>query len=173
VRPGEVVIDLGCAPGSWLQVAREVVGPNGLVLGVDIKPVEPLGYENVKIIQADALSDEALELLRAELPGEADVLLSDMAPRSTGIRELDHARQIELAGRALELARELVRPGGRAFVKASQGALLSKLLSTFRRSFRSVRCFKPGASRPESPEIYIIALGLRKGAGATGLGRRQ
>jgi len=160
IRPGDVVVDLGCAPGSWLQVARELVGPRGFVLGVDLRPVEPLGYENVKVLQADVMSEGILSAIRAALPGEADVLLSDMAPNLTGIRELDHARQVELARRALWLARRLLRPGGNAFVKAMQGSLFDRLLAAFRRSFRIARPFKPRASRPESPEIYVVGLGL-------------
>ena len=160
IRPGDVVLDLGCAPGSWLQVAREIVGPDGFVLGVDLRPVEPLGYENVKVIQADVMADDILALIRSSLPGEPDVLLSDMAPNLTGIRELDHARQIALARRALWLARRLLKPGGNAFVKAMQGSMFNKLLAAFRRCFRIVRPFKPKASRPESPEIYVVGLGL-------------
>ncbi len=161
IGPDDVVVDLGCAPGSWLQVAREVVGPGGFVLGVDLKPVEPLGFDNVKVLTADVLSDSVLEAIRAELPREADVLLSDMAPSLTGVRELDHVRQIELARRALWLAKGLLRPSGKALVKASQGSLFGKLLSAFKRSFRIAKPFKPKASRPESPEIYIVGLGFR------------
>ena len=165
IRPGDVVLDLGCAPGSWLQVAREIVGPDGFVLGVDLRPVEPLGYENVKVIQADVMADDILALIRSSLPGEPDVLLSDMAPNLTGIRELDHARQISLARRALWLARRLLKPGGNVFVKAMQGSMFNKLLAAFRRCFRIVRPFKPKASRPESPEMYVVGLGF--------LGRRE
>jgi len=160
IRPGDVVVDLGCAPGGWLQAAGELAGPGGLVLGVDIRPVEPLGLENVKVLCLDVLGEDALARIRAELPGEADVLLSDMAPSSTGVRELDHARQMELARRALEVARGVLRPGGRALVKASQGDMLPAFLRAMKRSFRFSRLFKPRASRPESPEIYVVGLGF-------------
>jgi len=161
LRPGDVVVDLGCAPGGWLQVAREAVGPEGFVLGVDIVPVRPLGFDNLKVLVADVLDPGIVDLIRAELPGgSADVLLSDMAPKASGVRELDHARQVDLAGRALEVARRVLKPGGRALVKASQGPLLAELVSEFRRAFRSVRTFKPKASRPESPEVYLVGLFL-------------
>ena len=162
IRPGDTVLDLGCAPGSWLQVAREVVGPSGLVLGIDLRPVEPLSFDNVKVLQLDVLSDEALEAIKAELLEGADVVLSDMAPSLTGVRELDQARQMELAKRALEIALSVLRPGGRTMIKASQGPGLRALLARAKRSFRVARLFKPRASRPESPEVYVVGLGLRK-----------
>ncbi|RLI07266.1 23S rRNA (uridine(2552)-2'-O)-methyltransferase [Candidatus Bathyarchaeota archaeon] len=162
IGPGDVVLDLGCAPGGWLQVAREAVGPDGLILGVDLRPVEPLGYGNVRVLQLDILSEGALEVLRTELPNGADVVLSDTAPRLTGVRELDHARQMELANRALEIALSVLRPGGRTMIKASQGPGLRALLAEVRRSFKVARLFKPRASRPESPEIYVVGLGLAR-----------
>jgi len=160
IRPGDIVVDLGCAPGGWLQAASEIVGTDGFVLGIDVKPVKPLGLENVRVLLLDVMEAEAPERIRAELPGRADVLLSDMAPSSTGVRELDHARQMGLAERALEVAREVLRPGGRALIKASQGAMLPAFLKAMRRSFRSSRLFKPKASRPESSEIYVVGLGF-------------
>jgi len=162
IRPGDTVLDLGCAPGSWLQVAREVVGPSGLVLGIDLRPVEPLSFDNVKVLQLDVLSDEALEAIRAELPEGADVVLSDMAPSLTGVRELDQARQMELAKRALRIALSVLRPGGNTMIKTSQGPGLKALLAKAKRSFEVARLFKPKASRPESPEVYVVGLSLRK-----------
>jgi len=160
IRPGDVVIDLGCAPGGWLQAASELVGPEGFVLGVDMRRIEPLALDNVKILLLDVMEPGALERIRAELPGEASVLLSDMAPSATGVRELDHARQVALAEKALEIARGVLRPGGRVLIKASQGDMLSAFLKAMKRSFRSSKLFKPKASRPESPEIYVVGLGF-------------
>jgi len=160
IRPGDVVVDLGCAPGGWLQVASELVGREGFVLGVDMRPLQPLSLTNARVLLLDVMEPGAIERIRAELPEEASVLLSDMAPSSTGVRELDHARQMALAERALEIARGVLRPGGRALVKASQGDMLPAFLKAVKNSFRSSRLFKPRASRPESPEIYVVGLGF-------------
>ena len=141
-------------------MASELVGPNGFVLGIDMRPVEPLAIDNARILLLDVMEPGALERISAELPEEASVLLSDMAPSATGVRELDHARQMALAERALEIARGLLRPGGRALIKVSQGDMLPVFLKVMKRSFRSSRLFKPRASRPESSEIYVVGLGF-------------
>jgi len=151
---GQHVLDLGCAPGSWLQYAAERVGPQGRVVGVDLQ-AGGLALPN----QAQWLTADVFELQPRELPpGVApfDVMLSDMAPRTSGVRSADAARSAQLVLRALELAEALLRPGGRLLVKVFQGAELPALREAFRRTFTRVSLAKPKASRSESVEIYLL-----------------
>lgn len=158
IKPGDVVIDLGAAPGGWLQVAREIVGDKGFVLGVDIKAIEPLGYENVYTLIGDITDPSILERIKAILPRSADVVLSDVSPNISGIWELDHARQIELAECSLQIASSTLRKGGSFFVKVFQGELLEQFLKEVRALFSQVKIVKPEASRRESAEIYVLGL---------------
>lgn len=161
IKPGDIVVDLGAAPGGWLQVVREVVGDEGFVLGVDIRKIEPLGYENVYTLVGDIMEPTTLERIKAILPRPADVVLSDVSPNVSGIWELDHSRQIDLAERSLQIALSVLRKGGAVFIKAFQGELLEQFLKEVKMHFNQTRIIKPEASRKESAEVYVLGIGLR------------
>lgn len=158
IKPGDVVVDLGAAPGGWLQISRRIVGESGFVLGIDIAEIEPLEYENVVTIRGDIRSAGIIRRIKAILPRPADVVLSDASPNISGTWEIDHARQIELAEISLNIAVAVLRSGGNFFVKIFQGDLQAEFLDSMRKSFYVIRAFKPRASRKESSEIYILGM---------------
>jgi 23S rRNA (uridine2552-2'-O)-methyltransferase len=158
LREGDVVVDLGAAPGGWMQVSREFVGESGYVLGVDLLEIEPFPWENVKAIVGDILNPDIIKRIKEELPKEeVDVVLCDASPKVSGIWEVDHARQMELVENSLRIAREILKSGGVFFSKAFQGGLFDDLLMKVRSKFEKVKLVKPKASRPKSAEIYILA----------------
>jgi 23S rRNA (uridine2552-2'-O)-methyltransferase len=159
LKSGARVLDLGAAPGGWSQVARARVGAKGRVLGVDILDIDPLaGVETMKL---DLMSAEAPATIRAALSGPADVVLSDMASPTTGHRATDHLRTTALFEAALELAGDVLKPGGVFVGKVFQGGAAPEMLSQLKKSFRDVRHVKPPASRAESVELYLLAMGFR------------
>ncbi|MBS7606749.1 MAG: RlmE family RNA methyltransferase [Candidatus Bathyarchaeia archaeon] len=161
IKPGDVVVDLGAAPGGWLQVARQVVGDKGFILGVDVREIEPLDYGNVHVILGDITDEETLRRIKAVLPRPADAVISDVSPNISGVWELDHARQIDLAEYSLRIALSILRRGGNLFIKVFQGEFFDEFLSEVKRYFRYVEVFKPKASRKESAEIYIVGMDYR------------
>jgi 23S rRNA (uridine2552-2'-O)-methyltransferase len=160
LRPGNVVVDLGAAPGGWLQVAAELVGDSGFVLGVDLDPIIPLRIPNVRTIQGDLTSPTVLKRISDILPRLADVLLSDAAPHVSGNWSLDQARQLFLAEKSLEAGGRILRPGGSAVLKAFQGSDYEQFLTKARSVFRSVEITKPSASRRGAAEVYLICRGF-------------
>lgn len=155
LKNGSVVADLGAAPGGWLQVAAERVGPKGKVVGVDLQPIEPI--EGVETVQGDMRKEETvLDMLEA-LGGKADVVLSDMSPNISGSYSMDHARSVDLCEHALEFAQKVLRPGGAMVLKIFEGDMMQEFMRRVKASFREVRLFGPEASRSSSSEIYIIA----------------
>jgi len=160
IKPGEVVVDLGAAPGGWMQASRRVVGEAGFVLGVDVKSIEPFDDANVRCVVGDITESDIVETVRGLLPRSADVVLSDVSPNISGVWELDQARQIDLARRSLQLAVSVLRRGGNFFVKVFQGDMLDDFVFEMRQSFASVRRVKPRASRRKSAELFV--LGLKK-----------
>jgi 23S rRNA (uridine2552-2'-O)-methyltransferase len=155
IRKGDVVVDLGAAPGGWMQVSREIVGDTGFVLGVDIARIEPFPEENVAIIRGDFTSPEVVEEIK-EAVGRAGVIISDASPDISGVWSIDHFRSLELATQALELCKEILRPGGNFLVKVFQGEGLEEFIREVRKNFGYVKVTKPKASRSRSSEVYII-----------------
>lgn len=161
VKPGQKIVDLGAQPGGWLQVARETVGPEGLVLGVDIKDITPLYSSNVKLLTMDVYAEDIVDRILHELGGPADALLSDLAPGIIGAWDVDHARQVDLARRALEIAEKVLRHDGNALIKLFHGPELKRLEDDAGLMFYKSRLLKPKASRPESSELYFLGLGFK------------
>jgi 23S rRNA (uridine2552-2'-O)-methyltransferase len=160
LKRGQVVVDLGAAPGGWSQLASEIVGPDGLVLALDILAMDPL--PGVVVIQGDFGEPEPLESLKVILAGrEVDLVISDMAPNVSGMAAVDQPRSMYLCELALDFARETLRTGGDFLVKVFQGAGFDEYLQELRRSFGRVTVRKPRASRPRSREVYIVARNLK------------
>ncbi len=162
VRRGDVVLDLGAAPGGWLQVAREYVGEHGFVVGVDLAKIAPLPFENVIFIQGDITSSATVEKIAEVLQKPVDVILSDVAPKFTGIHDLDHARQIHLARASLKVAERFLKNGGHAVFKVLMGREFHSFLKELEECFSKVITVKPKASRPSSAEVYVICKGFKK-----------
>ena len=163
LKPGMIVLDLGAAPGGWSQIAAERVGSaegRGQVLAVDLSPIEPL--PGVEVLTQDVSADDAPAAIRAALKGgRADVVLSDMAAPATGHRSTDHLRVVALVEAALDLAEDVLKPGGTFLAKVFQGGAGGELVARLKRSFAKVHHVKPKASRKESPEVYVLATGFR------------
>ncbi len=156
--PGQRVLDLGCAPGSWLQYARGKVGPTGVLVGLDRAPLER-PPPNARIVVGDVLTIPTAELL-GELPA-FDVVLSDMAPDTSGIRSMDQARSEALFERALEIATEVLAPTGNFVGKLFMGSDFKRLAEAVRTRFHHGKTMKPASSRQISIEQYVIGLGFR------------
>lgn len=161
IRPGNRVVDLGCAPGGWLQVACQLVGKGGMVLGVDIQPIEALKKENALFIQEDITSEDGQRRIEERLGSLADCVLSDLSPRLSGIRDADLSRSLELAQLALRIAVSLLRPGGNFLVKTFEGGETRDFYAGLKRLFGSVQRTRPEATRKGSSEIYFIAKGFK------------
>jgi len=159
IKPGDVVVDLGAFPGGWIQGARLLVGEEGFVLGIDLKPIKAFTWSNVKTLVGDITLLEA-KAIWDELPRKADVILSDVSPNLSGIWEVDHARQMALARQSVALARVLLCRGGNLLVKAFQGEAFKEFLDAVKARFYSVKVVKPKASRKRSAEVYIVARGF-------------
>ncbi len=154
-------MDLGAQPGGWLQVAREAVGPDGIVLGIDLKKIKPLDASNVKLLQLDVYSDDIVDRIVAELGGPANVVLSDLSPSIIGAWDVDHARQVDLAGRAVSIAERVLDHGGSVLIKLFHGPELKRIEDEASLFFERSRLLKPKASRPESSEIYFLGLSFK------------
>lgn len=159
LKTGANIIDLGAAPGGWVQVALERCGPKGYVVGIDIVEIEPLA--GAELIQGDFLDDDAPDRLRALMDGDADVVLSDMAASSTGHKATDHLRIMSLLEVAIHFAVDVLKPGGVFVGKVLQGGTENELLTALKKDFETVKHAKPPASRSDSAEVYVIATGFR------------
>ena len=158
--PGQLLVDLGAAPGSWSQVAVAKLGGKGRVVAVDLLPMEPL--PGVQFVQGDFREQEVLDALLLALGGrKADLVISDLAPNISGIGVSDQARSMYLAELTLEFARQCLKPGGSLLVKVFQGAGFTEFLAAMRKAFTKVGSRKPDASRGRSSELYLLGKGLK------------
>lgn len=160
LRPGMVMVDLGCAPGGWCQVAVERMKGQGRIVGIDL--LEMTGMNHITFIQGDFTEASDLEKVDAALQGKAvDLVLSDMAPNITGVILTDQARSYQLVELALEFAAEYLQPEGVFLVKVFQGAGFEDYMKAMRAVFRKVAARKPEASRDSSREVYLLGRGLK------------
>lgn len=166
IRRGDRVLDLGCAPGSWLQVAAEVVGQKGLVVGLDLQEVEGSFGANVRAVQGDVFKTPVDSFLELAEGRPYDAVVSDMAPNTTGAG--DHFRSVDLCRRVLELLPGVLRPGGNLVMKVFEGETYPELLRDVKKQFDECKGFKPEACRDVSREIYIVAAGYKPPGGGAG-----
>lgn len=159
LRPGARILDLGCAPGGWLQVATERAGLNAVVIGIDLQEVEPV--PNTTILLGDILEEGSREAIVEAAGGKLNVVMSDMAASSTGHAPTDHIRVMALIDMGLDIAEDLLLPGGTFIAKVLQGGAQKDTLDRLKKLFTKVQTFKPGASRSDSREQFIVAQGFR------------
>lgn len=156
---GKTIVDLGCAPGGWTQVAAIRNKGSGQIVGMDLLAAEPI--EGALMLQQDFTADGAADKLKALLNGPADVVMSDMAANTTGVQNIDHLRTLGLVEAAYEFAKEVLAEGGIFIAKVFQGGTESSLLADMRQHFAKVTHFKPDASRQDSVEMYVVAQGFK------------
>jgi 23S rRNA (uridine2552-2'-O)-methyltransferase len=168
VKPGQVVVDLGCAPGAWCQYLRRRMAPQGAavgelkgtIIGLDLLPMEPV--EGVQYLQGDFRSPEVLAQLEALLQGrQADLVVSDMAPNLSGVASVDSARVEELVALAIDFCQQHLKPSGTLVAKMFHGSGYNELVQLFRAHFKVVKPVKPKASRDRSAETFLVGTGLK------------
>jgi 23S rRNA (uridine2552-2'-O)-methyltransferase len=158
-REGNKVIDLGCAPGGWLQVLVKEIGSHGKVIGIDLKAVKPL--KGAIILRSDIEDQNVINGVIKMLNSKADVVLSDLSPSVIGIWPIDHARQISLTKGALSVMQNVLKKGGNAIFKVFEGELLDEVMESLKSNFNKVLSTKPRASRQQSSELYIVCLNFK------------
>ena len=160
-KKGQAVIDLGAAPGGFLQIILNEVGPTGQVVGVDLAAIKPLGRPNVKTAVLDVTAADFPQALEALMPGPVDVVVSDLAPKTTGVKDVDLARSHRLAGIALDISRTRGKPGGHFIAKLFMGGDFDQFRAEVRAVFSDVKVVRPDATRQASIEIYLVGLNKR------------
>ena len=160
IKPGDVVVDLGAAPGGWTELVADWTGPSGRVFALDILPMDSVA--DVEIILGDFTEESVLEQLMQSLNGErVDVVLSDMAPNMSGNKSVDQPRAMYLCELALDFARQTLNPGGAFFIKVFQGEGFDEFFQELRADFSVLKTRNPDASRSRSRETYLLAMGFR------------
>ena len=157
IKHGSLVVDLGCAPGGWVQIAMKRGADR--VVGIDILPVDPIS--GAELIEFDFMDEKAPARIKALLGAEPDLVMSDLAANTTGHRQTDHLKTVALVEAAADFAMQTLRPGGHFVTKVFQGGAEKKLLNRLKRNFQKVQHAKPESSRKGSPEIYLVALNLQ------------
>ncbi len=161
IQKNDVVVDLGAAPGGWSQVAKELVGGQGVVIGVDLSSIKPL--DGVEMIQGDITQADTVERIKEVMNGRnADVILSDMSPDISGVYSVDQARSAWLCECALIIVDQVLRPGGRFICKIFEGEDTKAFIEKVNPRFSAVKTFSPEASRKSSSEVYIVAKSFKK-----------
>src|SRR5467141_1988439 len=163
-RPGDAVVDLGAAPGGWAQALAERVGRSGRIIAVDLLEIAPI--PGVTVVRGDFREETVLQRLEDTLDGrKLDLVVSDMAPNLSGVRATDQARSVQLCELALAFAKDHLKPRGAFLVKVFQGSGYPEFLAAMRAVFIAVASRKPGASRGDSKEMYLVGKGLKAGTG--------
>jgi 23S rRNA (uridine2552-2'-O)-methyltransferase len=158
IKSRDYVVDLGAAPGGWSQVALDIVGEEGKVIAVDLQRIRPFEEENFVQITGDFTKKEVIDKIESELEWNADVILSDAAPKLTGIKDIDQLKSIDIAENALKIADSILKIDGSMVIKVFQGEGFEDYLKKVRKKFKSVKTTKPPSSRKGSVEMYLIAL---------------
>ena len=161
MKAGDWVLDLGAAPGGWLQVATRVVGPHGKVIGVDLQAIDGFREGNIMLVQGDITADDTERKIKKLMGGPPHCVISDLAPRLSGICDADTARCLELNRAALKIATELLRPGGTLLIKSFINNELPAFTLEIKKHFRSVQRTRPEATRQRSSEFYFCAKDFR------------
>jgi len=162
INRGDIVIDLGCSPGGWLKEISKLIGPKGTVVGVDAEAIRVEIPRNGAFVLGDIMSADAIEQLCLRLTREADVVVSDMAPNLSGITFRDSYRSYELASRALEICRGILKEGGNFVVKVFPGRELDAFKRSLKQTFKKVETVVPPATRKTSSELYLVGIGHKK-----------
>lgn len=154
LKQNDTILDIGCAPGGWLQVSKKYSGLNGKVVGIDINPIKPIA--GISVIQADIEDPNVLQIIKQRFPISFDVVLSDLSPKVSGIWHYDHERQISLTLVALKISTQILKLGGIAVFKVFDGEYSSNVKREASRVFMNVATNKPKASRQKSSEFYVV-----------------
>lgn len=164
LRKGQLVIDLGCWPGGWLQVISKEIGPFGQVIGVDLEALTPpINEKNVVFIQGDVREERTRQLIFAGLGRKVDLVVSDMAPNLSGVKFQDHYNSYELAEQALQMCRHVLKEGGDFAVKIFPGEEIEQFKTNLKAVFNQIKTFIPDATRKSSAEVYLVAKGFKNG----------
>lgn len=161
IKPGSYVLDLGAAPGGWSQIALEIIGGEGLVVGVDLQRIRPFEEENFIRIRGDFTSEEIQKKIVRSLEGKANIVLSDASPKLSGIKDMDNLKAAELAETVLKICDSLLERNGSLIMKVFQGVEFQNTLKKIKKQFRNVKTTKPDSSRKKSTEMYVVAKGFR------------
>jgi len=157
MKRGDTVVDLGAAPGGWIQVSRQIVGKEGAVLGVDIESISNFPWTNVMTLVADITSESVVSMILEHISPGANVVISDVSPKISGAWDVDHARQLHLAEQSLEIAKKTLKKNGNFFCKLFHGPYLKAYEDTVAEYFKEIKFVKPPASKQRSSEIYLLA----------------
>lgn len=157
IKKGDMVIDLGAAPGGWSQIALDKVGEEGLVIGVDLHRIKPMEGDNFIGITGDFTSEETVEEIFKITGRKVDIILSDASPQLSGVKDVDQVRAMDLALGVLKISGLILKPHGSLIMKAFQGEEFETLLNEIKKEFKNVKTTKPPSSRKKSVEMYIIA----------------